>query len=68
MAYPFFELHVVQPLEIHKRGNDVQSLTGMHIRFTFRNTEKYCGFVQSSSRNELVVRLTILDRLVSIMN
>ena len=55
------------PLEIHKRDNDIESLVGMHIRFTFRNTEKYCGFVQSSSRNELVVHLTIVDRLVSIM-
>ena len=43
----------------------MESLVGTHIRFTFRDTERYCGFVQQSSRAELVVRLTVLDRQAS---
>ena len=52
-------------MEIHKRDNDMESLVGTHILFTFRDTERYCGFVQQSSRAELVVRLTVLDRQAS---
>ena len=32
-----FEIYIVQPLEIHKRDADIESLQNLHIRFTFRN-------------------------------
>ena len=53
-----FEIYVVKPLQIHKRDNDLESLKNLHIRFTYRNRWKYCGFVVEASASEIVVRLT----------
>ena len=56
------EIHIVQPLEIHKRDQDMESLVHLHIRFTFRNRWKYCGVVEESNEHTLRVRLTVLRR------
>ena len=51
-------------MAIHVRDNDFEMLKNVHVRFTYRTNERYCGYVQSASITEFVVRLTLLERQV----
>ena len=57
-----FEFYIIEPLSIHKRDGDLK-LKNMHVRFTYRNRWRHCGFVELSSARVLRVKSTKLSNL-----